>query len=441
MDINRKASSFLNKWRESSVRKPLLLRGARQVGKSHLVRRFGSNFSNMVEVNFERNPEARKIFGGDLSPRVLIPALSAFFNAELTPGKSLLFLDEIQECPEAIKSLRYFYEESPALHVIGAGSLLEFELARTGLPVGRVEILHLQPLSFLEFLSALGETSFMDAVATHPFDQPLNSALHEKGLDLVKLYTAVGGLPEVVSAYIDERNLDRCQEIQSQLIHAYRQDMRKYVSRARIPHAEDVMNAIPRHWGEKFKYSKVRTDARAFQLAEALDLLVCAGVAHKVFHSSSNGVPLGSEIDRKRFKVLFFDVGLGQALMGLRLSSWIVEPAHAVLRQGGLVEQFVGQELAGAGPPSLPPELYYWHREARTSNAEVDYVVPIGPRLVPVEVKSGAVGAMRSLHLFLAEKPQHTLGVKVSQDNFSRHGKILSLPLYALSRLSQAAQE
>jgi predicted AAA+ superfamily ATPase len=157
----------------------------------------------MVEVNFERKPEARKIFRGDLSPRVLIPALSAYFNAELTPGKSLLFLDEIQECPEAIKSLRYFYEECPALHVIGAGSLLEFELARTGVPVGRVDFLQLHPLSFLEFLSALGETSFMEAVATHPLDQPLNSALHEKGLDLVKLYTAVGGLPEVVSAYID----------------------------------------------------------------------------------------------------------------------------------------------------------------------------------------------------------------------------------------------
>ncbi len=441
MEINRKASSGLKKWRDSSDRKPLLIRGARQVGKSHIVRRSGSHFSNMVEVNFERKPEARKIFRGDLSPKILIPALSAFFNAELTPGKSLHFLDEIQECPEAIQSLRYCYEECPALHVIGAGSLLEFELARSGVPVGRVEFLHLHPLSFLEFLSALGETSFVEAVAAHPLDHPLHPALHEKGLDLVKLYTALGGLPEVVSAYVDARDLDRCQEIQSQLIHAYRQDMRKYVSRARIPHAEDVMNAIPRHWGEKFKYSKVRDDARAFQLAEALDLLVSAGVAHKVFHSSSNGVPPGSEIDRKRFKVIFFDVGLGQALMGLRLSSWVVEPAETVLRQGGLVEQFVGQELAAAGPSSLPPELYYWHREARTSNAEVDYVVPVGPRLVPVEVKSGAVGAMRSLHLFLEEKPQHALGVKVSRDNFSRQGKILSLPLYALSRLPQAVQD
>jgi len=392
----------------------------------------------MVEVNFEQRPEVRKIFSGDLSPRVLIPALSAYFNAELTPGKSLLFLDEIQECPEAIKSLRYFYEECPALHVIGAGSLLEFELARSGFPVGRVEFLHIHPLSFSEFVSALGETSFMDAVAAQQIDRPMNSALHEKGLSLVKLYTALGGLPEVVSAYIDGRHLDRCQEIQSQLIHAYRQDMRKYVSRARILHAEDVMNAIPRHWGEKFKYSKVRNDARSFQLAEALDLLVSAGVAHKVFHSSSNGVPPGSEIDRKRFKVIFFDVGLGQALMGLRLSSWVVETPETVLRQGGLVEQFVGQELAAAGPPSLPPELYYWHREARTSNAEVDYVFAMGQHLIPVEVKSGAVGAMRSLHLFLEEKPQHPIGVKVSQDNFSRHGKILSLPLYALSRLPQA---
>ena len=438
MNIDRKAYSKLINWRESPDRKPLLIRGARQVGKSHLVRRAGSTFSNMVEVNFERKPEARKIFGGDLSPRVLIPAISAYFNAELIPGKSLLFLDEIQECPEAIKSLRYFYEECPSLHVIGAGSLLEFELARTGVPVGRVEFLHLHPISFLEFLSALGEVSFLEALANHPLDHPINPALHKKGLDFVKLYTALGGLPEVVSAYIDGRNLDRCQEIQSQLIHSYRQDMRKYVSRARIPHAEDIMNAIPRHWGEKFKFSKVRDDARAFQLAEALDLLVSAGVAHKVFHSSSNGVPPGSEIDRKRFKVIFFDVGLGQALMGLRLSSWVVESSESVLRQGGLIEQFVGQELVAAGNPSLPAELFYWHREARTSNAEVDYVVPLGPRLVPVEVKSGAVGAMRSLHLFLAEKPQHTLGLKVSRDNFSRHEKILSLPLYALSRLPQA---
>jgi predicted AAA+ superfamily ATPase len=400
----------------------------------------GQKFPRFVEINFERKPEARRLFQGDLSSKTLLASLSAYLNAEINPGETLLFWDEVQECPEAIKALRYFHEETPGLHVVGAGSLLGFELEKTGVPVGRVQFLHLCPVSFREFLAALGENAFLDAVEAQPLHRPIHAAVHEKGLALLKLYLFLGGLPEVVSTYADRSNLDHCRALQNDLVHAYRQDMRKYAPRLRVPHVEDVLSAVPRQWGEKFKFTKVRDDARAYQLNEALNLLVSAEMARKVCHSSGNGVPLGAEADRKKFKTILFDVGIGQTLLGLPASSWVLDPAAEVLRRGGLMEQFVGQEMISYADPSSPPELYYWHREARAANAEVDYLFAHEDRVIPVEVRSSAGGAMKSLPIFLAEKPQHTVGVKTSMANFSKSGNILSLPLYALWRLPEACK-
>jgi len=431
--MKRDIFQVLLDWKAGSNRKPILMRGARQVGKSWLAKEFGKTFPSYVEVNFERNPEICGLFQGDLEPRTLCRNLANYLGKEITPGQSLLFLDEIQNCPRAITALRYFYEEMPELHVIAAGSPLEFELRNIAIPVGRIHVIQLYPLSFSEFLEA-GKNGRMRNMLLENRYAPLQKTFHEKLLSEVKNYCITGGLPEVVQNHVNGAGLEKCLEIQTDMLHTLRSDFHKYARESQLKYMEQVFNSIPLQLGGKFKYSSISQDTRSKFYREALTLLEMAGLAYKVYHSSANGIPLGAELNPDKFKVLLFDIGLAQRLMKLDYKSLLLKADLLGVNHGTMAELFVGLELIAHADFRQAPSLFYWHREAKSSNAEVDYVISINEKVIPVEVKGGTTGRMKSLRLFMEQK-KSIGGVRISEHGFDSDQKIQSIPLYAVETL------
>jgi len=430
--MKRLIDHYLNGWKQDAGRKALLIRGARQVGKTYSVRALGASFEELVEINLELNPEYADVFRLNLDPERILRELRLITGKRLVPGESLLFIDEIQQHPPAVTALRYFYEKVPEMHVIAAGSLLEFALEEVGIPVGRVASLHMYPMSFLEFLVARGKTNMVEFLLA---DEPLSCPvpIHDQLLRLVGEFLVLGGLPEVVESWIESEDLERCSDILDVIVAAYRQDFSKYAKRHQIKYVDLVFNEVPALAGRKFKYNTLPGTWKARELAPALELLCKASVVHKVTHASGNGVPLGAESDPRRFKTLFLDVGLAQRIMGADVRPWLLNPEAHIVNAGGVTESFVGQELLAYGRPWAKSELYYWHREARSSNAEVDYLLPIENAVVPVEVKSGATGRLRSLRAFLDEKGERTpYGIRFCGQPCSVHADLHSYSLYAL---------
>lgn len=431
--MKRDLRIYLEEWATNQGRKPILLKGARQVGKSYLARDFGNTFENFVEINFEFMPGLKSVFEKDLDPVRIVRDLSVIVGQPIKPGKTLLFLDEIQECPGAIKSLRYFYEKMPQLHVIAAGSLLDFVLDETGLPVGRVMPLYLYPLSFMEFLSAVGKEHLRHEIYNHNPVEEFPEFLHNQLLGLIGEYMAVGGMPEAVKQWINTGDLSSCLTIHRLLIDTYRQDFAKYAEKRKQKYVEMIFNAIPRLAGKKFIFNAVSTEMRSRELRPALELLAKAGIAHIINHSSSNGLPLGSEINPQVSKVIFLDVALAQSVLGIDYGSWILDPVYYIANRGAVTESFVGQELLAYSPAAMKSELYYWVREIRGSMAEVDYVTGINGKVVPIEVKSGVTGTLKSLHIFLEQKRNSEYGLQFSQRNYQVDKKIRRYPLYAIA--------
>lgn len=422
----------LNAWRQHPLRKPLILRGARQVGKSWLVREFGKSFSSFVEINFEKEKDAKTFFAGDIKVDELLERLSLYSGKKIVPGETLLFLDEIQDCENAITALRYFKEELQELHVIAAGSLVEFALEKIGTPVGRIQFLYLHPLSFGEFLLALGKTDFRECIKTGR----VNPVIHKQILELLKTYMWVGGMPAVVKAWLDHKDAKICQDAQDEIIGTYRQDFSKYARKRQIDNVAMVFDAIPRQLGGKFKYSHVDAHANQQSIKQALYLLEKAGIALPAYHSPGQGVPLGASRNEKKFKIFFFDVGLAQRILGLDLKNWVVSPLK-VVNVGAIAEQLVAQEFVAYSFSKSKPELYYWHRESPSSNAEVDLLFTKGNMVVPVEIKSGQKGGLKSMQVFLNSHPHSKYGLKIFEGEFSSHGNIRELPLYGLESWSQ----
>jgi predicted AAA+ superfamily ATPase len=420
-------------WKRDSMRKILLLRGARQVGKTYSIRELGKTFNSFVEVNFEENPEIKSFFEKSLNPQEIIEKLVIYFGTAIVPGESLLFFDEIQACPEALKSLRFFYEKIPELHVAAAGSLLELAIA--DLPsfgVGRIESLFMYPLTFAEFMAAAGNQKINDLIAEASPENPLDSAIHEKIMARLKIFQIIGGMPEVVKDYLETKDFNRCQKKLDNLVTSWVDDFAKYKKRSPVLRLQEVFKAIVFQTGSKFKYASI-ADGRTEAYKDALELLIKAGLAYKVCHTSARGLPLGAQINEKKFKVLIFDSGIYQRILGLNLSEYITSDLQQLINKGYLAELFTGLELIKSASPYSYPELYYWHREERSSNAEVDFVVQGKSGVVPLEVKSGTKGQMQSLHIFLNERTLAN-GVRISAENFSRYNKILTIPLYAVSR-------
>jgi predicted AAA+ superfamily ATPase len=431
----------LKKWQEEHRRKPILIRGARQVGKTFIVRQLGKDFKDYVEINFELKPGAKKVFERDLDPHRITRDLSLFAGRKIVPGKTLLFLDEIQEAPNAIKALRYFYEMLPELHVAAAGSLLEFELENIGMPVGRVNSIYMYPLSFMEFIKARNEDLLLETLITHDVSDKISDVVHSRLLILLGEYMTVGGMPEAVASFIETSDLKTCFKIQRSIIDTYRQDFNKYAKKYQLKYVELLFNSVPGLLGKKFKYNNIPGEYRARELRPSLELLEKVDIVHKVTHSSGQGIPLAAAEKAEIFKVLFLDIALSQAIQGVDLGSWLLEPEINFINKGALTEAFVGQELLAYSAPDRETRLFYWHREARSSNAEVDYLLQQGDTLLPVEVKSGSNGTLKSLRLFLEMHNRSPYGIRFSLGNFAIDNGIHNYPLYAVAKLVSPGQE
>lgn len=425
----------LLEWRKLSDHTPLLLRGARQVGKTHVVRQLGKTFKHYIELNFEKNPELAKIFELDLDPLRISREISLALNKVLKPGETLLFLDEIQEVPRAIIALRYFYEEMPELHVIAAGSLVDFAIERVGVPVGRIGFLYMYPMSFIEYLCARDLQNLAIEIINHDVAKPLNDAIHTKSLRLLGEYMAIGGMPQVVQQWVTQEDIQACTNVLQNIKNAYEQDFSKYAKRNEIKYVDLLFKRIPGLICQHFKYSHLASDFKKRELEPSLWLLEKAGIIHQVIHSHGNGVPLGAEADLRKFKLITLDVGLNQTILGLELKDWFIDPVTTFVNKGNISENFVGQELLAYSNPSTKQQLYYWHREQKSSNAEVDYLITNKQNIIPIEVKSGHGAKMQSMRMFLQSHSASPYGIRFSIHNYSIFDGIHSYPLYAIASI------
>ena len=430
--LKRTIYQTLLSWKKDKTRRPFLLRGARQVGKTFIIDIFGKNeFNSFVTLNFERNPEYKDIFT-TYNPFEIIEKIILFTGNKIEQGKTLVFLDEIQECPQAIMSLRYFYEEMPNLHIIGAGSLLEFTLKAENfrMPVGRVQYLYMYPLSFGEFLDAVGEKKLSEYVLSFNNIIQLPESLHKKLIELTRKYFILGGMPAVVNEYVQSRDILKCQKIQHLLIETYMDDFSKYARKSKFKYLKKVFYASSSMVGQKFVYSKVDRTIKSRELKEALELLETAGILYRVRRTSGAGLPLEKNVKENFFKIVFLDVGLIQAINGI-YSETIKESDLTSIYKGAIAEQFVGQQLIALQSNYIKPKLFYWARESKNSNAEIDYIMELRNRIVPIEVKSGSTGKMKSLKMFM-DIYGIDKGIKISQAMHKDKEMIISLPFYAI---------
>ena len=314
----RNGLDYLKKWHQKESRKPLIIRGARQVGKSYLVREFARREAlSLLEINFEKNPEAAELFD-KRSIKKSCELLEIQYKTRIEPEKTVLFLDEIQAAPEVIPVLRYFYEEQPGLCIIAAGSLLEFVLQEHSfsMPVGRLEYFHLGPMTFEEFLIANGEPDLKKWVNEFSLKDPIPAPLHQKLMDQVRIYCVTGGMPEAIHAFL-ENSQEECEAVKKSILSTYEDDFSKYRKRVPDLRMRKVFQKMPRLIGEKLKYVNIDPMERSKDLSLALDLLCMARVGYRVYCSASNGIPLGADINQKFFKLLFLDVGLVSSACGL----------------------------------------------------------------------------------------------------------------------------
>lgn len=414
-------------WKMQADRKPLLLRGARQVGKTWTILDFGrQHFDRVHRIDLEQRPDWHGVFAQDLVADRILSELEILLNTEIRPGQDLLFFDEIQACPKAIMALRYLYEERPELHVIAAGSLLEFAMRELSFPVGRVQFLSLAPLNFAEFLLALGRKRVAEIILSSPVR--LSDSVHASLLQDLRQYLFVGGMPECVLSYAQSRRLREALNIQTNLLAAFRQDFAKYRPRVDPRVLEAVLKSIASNVGHQIKYAALSDQGTPPTAKKAFEVLGFARLFHDVSAANPTGLPLGYSASRHKFKAVFVDVGLMQNLCGLALETEYGKADLLDIYQGALAEQFVGQEMVSTGQE----ELYYWSREAKGSSAEVDYLSVQGGAICPVEVKSGAAGRLRSLHLFLRTYPQSPKGIVLSMAPYAElpEQKLLFLPLY-----------
>jgi uncharacterized protein len=428
----------LLKWKNATNRKVLLLRGARQVGKTYIVRKLAKEFRYFLEVNFEKDTDVHQFFEQNLDPFRICNNLSVYYGVAVKDGETLVFFDEIQSCPKAIQSLRFFYESKPQLHVIAAGSLLEFALEE--LPswgVGRIRSVFMYPLSFDEFLMAHNQDELVKLKQEASFEKPVNDVFHERLKDYLKKFLIIGGMPEAVQKYItDVNDIKSVQRVLTDITTSYYDDFSKYRSRIPMIRLREMMTSVVKQAGGKFIFSNAGSGINSAQAKEALELLEMAGLVYKVFHTSGQGLPLGAGVNYKKFKVLLHDNGIFQQIAGLKLSELLIAKNIDTLNKGSIAEAFAGVEMIKYSDELEKKQLYYWQREKRGSSAEVDYLMEQDGKIIPVEVKSGGSGKMQSLNLFMEEK-QSSYGIRISLENFSRYDKIQVVPLYAISNLFQ----
>ena len=438
--FERKIDAVLAAWSKDTQRKILLLRGARQVGKSSAVRHLAQTFKYFVEVNFDDEKNVRRFFEEDNSPQEICEQLSLYYRKPIIAGETLLFLDEIQACLPALSKLRYFYEKYPEIHLIAAGSLLEFALGEiTSFGVGRIRSVFMYPFAFDEFLNALGDKMLINAYKKANPRNPLSELIHKQLIKRLKLFFVIGGMPESVSRYINTGDLLQSQLVLNDLWITYQNDFSKYRKRVPDNRIREVFESVAHQAEGKFIYEKATENCSNAQVKQALELLIMAGLVYPVTHTSANGIPLGAEIDIKYRRMLLIDTGLFQQILGLDTAQLFLTDDLKILNKGALAEIFVGLELLKSASCYKPAQLFCWHREQKKSNAQVDFVIQRGETVLPIEVKSGSRGSMQSLYIFMKEK-NSKLGIRTSLENFACFDNIEIYPLYAISNLVTSNQ-
>lgn len=440
--MKRLIDYHLLEWKNRNNHKPLLVRGARQVGKTHAIRELGKTFENFVEINFEKNETARTFFQGDFEPVHIIQKLTELTKKDIIPGKTLLFFDEIQSEPRAIIALRYFYENMQPLHVIAAGSLLEFAIDLVGMPVGRVSTLYMYPLSFLEFLVACGDARWAQAIVKSDIQNPsISTVLHAKLLERVGQYLAIGGMPAAVNEWLEKRTSRAAKIVHADLLASYQQDFGKYARKHQIKYLDLLFAKVSEQLSNKFMFSRVG-EYKKRELEQPLELIIKAGLLYKIIQSPGQGIPLGAFASLDDFKLIFFDAGLCQALLSLDIAPWFIEPLATFINKGALVEAFVGQELMAYADPISKSPLFYWRRQSPNSQSEVDYLVQIKENVIPVKVKTGRSKRIQSMQLFFESHPHSPYGLRFSADFYQTHKNVYSYPLYAVVKpLLDASEE
>lgn len=446
MYYKRNIDDKLLEWKESPRRKPLLIRGARQVGKSTAVRHLGKGFKYFVEVNLESQPSIRQLFTKDIDVHRTCEAISATLGIPVVAGKTLLFIDEIQVCQEAIMSLRYFKEDYPELHVIAAGSLLEFTLEELpSFGVGRIRSLYMYPFSFDEFLLAQGLDTTVDFKHKATSLSPLPEAVHNKLVEQLKTFYLVGGMPAAITEWVESKSYIECTRVHNDILDTYQDDFSKYKSRISPALLRQVLRSVALQAGCKFVFRQVADDIHSSVIKEALHLLTLAGLIKPVTHSDGNGVPLGAEENCNYTKYLFLDFGLMQTMLGTPAANVLLSSDVDFVNKGAASEMFAGLELVKNHDCFQKAEMYYWQNLSRGTNAEIDYLVVKDGIVVPIEVKASTRGSMQSLWLFMRKKGLHR-AIRTSLENFGefeyvdkesqdkvRHVDVV--PLYALSNL------
>ena len=419
-------------WQQSEFRKPLIVRGARQVGKTFSIIEFGKNhFKGQVHlVDLEKRIDIHPIFEKNLDVKRIVAELELFLYTTITPGQNLLFLDEIQSCPRALMALRYFYEDLPELHVIAAGSLLEFAMKDISFPVGRIQFLEMFPLTFSEFLLATGKERLLNVLSRSESD--ISETAHQLLLESVRDYFLVGGMPEAVRVFSETKNYRQVFEIQEQLIETYREDFAKYAPFTDKRRLNAVLLNSARMVGQRAKYSRLADGFSNPTIKKAFDLLRMAGILYKIHAASPSGLPLGASANERKFKIVFLDIGLMQFLNGIKIHEEIMKDDLLSVYNGALAKQFVGQELLAC----KKGRLYFWARDAKSSTAEVDYLTVAKGEICPIEVKSGSAGRLKSLHLLLKEFPNVPTGYVVSSQPLGElpEQKLKFIPLYSVEK-------
>ena len=437
MYYERNIDSELQKWKEEATRKPLLLRGVRQCGKTAAVRHLGETFPRFIEINLEKQPRLHRLFEGDINTDSILARFEVESGVEVKEGETLLFLDEIQECPRAITALRYFYEEHPGLHIIGAGLLLEFVLGGKKkpipyqFPVGRVRSIYMYPFSFEEYLTAIGKPILRKVMNT-PDSLRSDNMAHDRLLEHYKEFLIVGGMPEAVSSFAQSHSFLECQRVQRDIILNYKEDFDKYDDHVPAENLRMVFEYVLHNACSQVRVSNAIKGMSAFLFKKAVALLRKAGLVYPVSASSCDTLPLGSGEKEANLKLIPFDTGVFLTELGLDVGEILGATVFDNLNKGNLAEISTGLEWIKSSDPYEDAKLFYWYRSG--ANAEVDYVIQRGNTIIPIEVKGASKGGMKSIRSFLAWK-ESPYGIRVSMEDFSSYKQIHVIPLYAVSAI------
>lgn len=422
--FKRHIDKELLRWKDSVNRKPLLLRGARQVGKSTAVRQLGKTFKYFVEINLEKQPSLKALFTDNIDVRKICADISAVVSMPVVAGETLLFIDEIQMSQQAVMSLRYFKEDYPQLHVIAAGSLLEFTLSELpSFGVGRIRSMYVYPFSFDEFLTAQGLDIQVDVKNNANPLNPLPLPLHESLQSQLRTFFLTGGMPAAVAEWLSSHDYAEVSRIHNDILDTYQDDFAKYKSKIAPSLLRQVLRSAALQAGKKFVYAQAGEGLPSQLIKSALELLSLAGIIVPVTHTNANGIPLGAEENQNYRKFLFLDTGLMLTMLGTPSADIILANDNDLVNKGAVAEMFAGLELVKYADCYKKAEIHYWQNLSRNANAEVDYLIVKNGSILPIEIKANTKGSMQSLYYFMNKK-HITNAARISMENFGMFTRI-----------------